>query len=94
MTAQVIKEFGREPVTIEPFDGVPYPVPGIFGELSREVDPGGVLITSSRPNLFLSRGDLKRLPTNRDHFVVRGERFRVIDVHLDEEGGVTVELSR
>ena len=92
MTDAVVREFGREPVTFQPWDRASYPVPGIFSATACEASPGGVMITSNRPNLFLARGSLHRIPTNRDRFEIRGEPFRVIDANLDEEGGVTVEL--
>ena len=94
MTRRVIREFKTDPIIFQPNDRGQYTVDAIYSEIYREVDPGGVVISSRRPTLFVGRGDLHRLPTSRDLFAVRGEYFRVLNVEPDEEGGVSIELER
>ena len=65
---------------------------GVFSETYREVDPGGVMVATRRPNLLVNMKLLEREPRQDDLVEIEGHAFRVINVEPDGAGGALLEL--
>ncbi len=83
----------NEPVLLVRPDAENIPLRGIFSETTQDITNGGVIVTSTSPNLTVWRDDLPSLRTNF-RFVIRGEIFSVKDYLLDGHGNITLELFR
>lgn len=83
------------PAVYTPKGGLAVSLPGIFDGLYESVDPNtGAIVTSEQPILGIRDADLGQKPRQDDQVVVRGNTYRVNEVHTDGFGGSKLFLHK
>lgn len=86
---------GGETVQFFPKSGGRIDIQGVFDNEASLVDPDTErLVTSTQPILGIRLRDLDKIPLEGDEVVVRGERFKVVDIREDGLGGASLFISR
>lgn len=68
------------------------PIRGVFSETSEEVEPHGVVVSTTNPNLLVSLADFGEKPAQGDKLQVRSRIYIIKEVHLDGYGNALLEL--
>jgi hypothetical protein len=76
-----------ELATYTPQGGSPVEIRVIFRRTHIELDPEGVPVTSTTPNIKVDLDDLPVEPEQGDQVVYGGAEFRVSEVQVDGNGG-------
>jgi len=86
---------GTETVQYFPKTGGRIDIKGVFDNEASLVDPDTErLVTSTQPIVGIRLRDLEKIPLEGDEVVVRGERFKVVDIREDGLGGASLFVSR
>ncbi len=91
----IFSTFGeKEPILLLRDGEEDYPMRGIFSEVSQDVTNGGVVITSSAPNVTIWENELPTTLETSFRFHIRGENYSIKDYYRDGYGNINLELFR